>query len=315
VGAHRGHRLLTGVPRLVVSDPVDAALGGALPVVALESTVIAHGLPHPRNAAVAHELERLVSEAGAVPATIGIVDGAVRIGLDAGAIDRFAADPDVLKASARDLGAVVAAGRSAATTVAATATLAARAGIGVLATGGIGGVHRGGEASLDVSADLEALARVPVAVVCAGAKAILDLPRTLERLETLGVPVLGLRTSEFPAFYSRESGLRLEHRVEDETAAARAIEAHRTLVPTSGFLVCNPPPADREIAASEVAGWVERAGREAEEAGVCGKALTPWLLSRLAELSGGRTVEANVALLESNVRAAARIARALAAGA
>lgn len=300
--------------RLEIAQEVQAALTARAPVVALESTVIAHGLPHPRNVEVARDLEALVRDAGAVPATIGVVEGKVRIGMPDEAIDRFGASDSVEKASIRDLGAVIARGGSAATTVAATSLLAARAGIDVFATGGIGGVHRGGESSLDISADLKALAEVPVTVVCAGAKAILDLPRTLEVLETLGVPVIGLRTDQFPAFYTRESGLGLDHVAADERDAARAILAHRALDLTSAVIVCNPPPPDAELDAARVDGLVERAMREAGEAGVSGKAVTPWLLTRLAELSEGRTVETNVALLESNARAAAGLARALKEG-
>jgi pseudouridine-5'-phosphate glycosidase len=299
---------------LKIQPEVDAALTAREPVVALESTVIAHGLPYPDNAKVAARLESIVRAEGAVPATIGVVDGVPSIGLDAELLDRFASADDVLKASVRDLGPVMARGVSAATTVAATAVLANRAGIDVFATGGIGGVHRGGEASLDISADMTTLSTTPIAVVCAGAKAILDLPRTLELLETLGIPVLGLGTGEFPAFYSRSSGLSIEHPVADEPAAARAIEAHRALGLSTGILVCVPPPADQELAAAEVGGWIDTAESEAIAAGVTGKALTPWLLARLAELSEGRTVATNVALLENNARAAARIAVALRKG-
>lgn len=297
----------------VAIDPgVSEALARGGPVVALESTVIAHGLPHPENVEVALRLEAIVREEGATPATLGIVDGVPTVGLAESDIRRFGREPDVLKASVRDLGAAVALGRTAATTVAATAVLAARAGIRVFATGGIGGVHRGGQDSLDISADLVALARTPVAVVSAGAKAILDLARTLEVLETLGVPVVGLGTAEFPAFYTRESGLRLEHTARDETEAARIAAEHWGLGLETAVLVCNPPPEDPEWTAEGVAELIARAERAAAAEGVRGTSLTPWLLERLAELSDGRTVGRNVALLESNVRVAARLARALA---
>jgi pseudouridine-5'-phosphate glycosidase len=299
---------------LNIAPEVEAALTARRPIVALESTVIAHGLPYPRNAEVAVRLEAIAREEGVVPATIGVVDGVPTIGLDAEAVNRFASNEDVIKASVRDLGPVMATGGSAATTVAATSALASRAGIDVFATGGIGGVHRGGETTLDVSADLVALSRTPIAIVCAGAKAILDLERTLEVLETLGVPVLGLGVDEFPAFYSRSSGLPIEHVVEDEAAAARVIEAHGALGLESAVLVCNPPPAEHELDPDVVGRWIEQAAGEAATAGVSGKALTPWLLARLAELSEGKTVETNVALLESNVRSAARIAVALREG-
>ncbi len=299
---------------LRVSDEVEAALAGREAIVALESTVIAHGLPYPDNAAVARRLEKIVRDEGAVPATIGVVDGEAVVGLDEDQVELFSSEEDVLKAGIRDLGPAVASGRAAATTVAATAFLSARAGIDVFATGGIGGVHRGGESSMDVSGDLTALSRLPLSVVSAGAKAILDLPRTLEVLETLNVPVLGLRTDEFPAFYTRTSGLPIEHVMEDEAAVARAIESHRKLGLRTAVLVCNPPPREAEMASDEVAGLIETAVADAESEGVTGKALTPWLLARLAEASGGATVKTNVALLESNVRAAARIAVALREG-
>ena len=300
----------TGV---AIAGTVAGALARGDPVVALESTVIAHGLPYPRSAEVALGLEAIVRQQGATPATIGVVDGVATVGLDEPEVRRFARGADIVKASVRDLGPVVAAGRSAATTVAATAFLAHRAGIRVLATGGIGGVHRGGEISLDISADLVALARAPVAVVSAGAKAILDLGRTLEVLETLGVPVIGLGTGELPAFYTRESGLRLEHTAADVEAAARMVAEHWGLGLETAVLVCNPPPDDPEWTAAEVSELIRRAERAVAEEGIAGKALTPRLLERLAELSGGRTVERNVALLESNARAGARLARALAA--
>ncbi len=296
---------------IAVAGAVADALARGEAVVALESTVIAHGLPYPRGAEVAGRLEAIVREEGGCPATIGIVDGQATVGLGEHEIERFARGDDVLKASVRDLGPLIAAGRTAATTVAATAVLAARAGLDVFATGGIGGVHRGGEASLDISADLVTLARTPVAVVSAGAKAILDLPRTLEVLETLGVPLVGLRTDEFPAFYTRDSGLELEHAVADEREAARVVRAHRALGLRTAILVCNPPPEDPAWTPAAVADLVGGAERDAAEAGIRGKELTPWLLARLAERSAGRTVERNVALLESNVRVATRLARAL----
>lgn len=281
-------------------------------MVALESTVIAHGLPHPRNLETARSLEDIVRSEGAHPATIGVVDGVPVIGLTLEELERLAAAKDVVKASARDLGPVMASGRSAATTVAATAVLARRAGIRVFATGGIGGVHRGGEASLDVSADLAALARTPIAVVSAGAKAILDLGRTLEALETLGVPVVGLGTDEFPAFYVAESGHALEHRVSDEGGAALIARAHWSLGLESAVLVCNPPPPSPEWTLDETRSLIERAEADARAAGIEGKALTPWLLDRIASLTEGRSVDRNVELLESNARAAARLAVALA---
>lgn len=319
---------------LYISPAVREALTSRAPVVALESTVIAHGLPPTRNLDVADRLERTVVEAGATPATIGLIEGQAVIGLTRTQIemlgtsgrsrardfgeneakgepperDARAGTGNVAKVSVRDIGPVLARGRSGATTVSSTAHLAARAGIRVLATGGIGGVHRGGESSLDVSADLLALARAPIAVVCAGAKAILDLGRTLEVLETLGVPVVGYGTHEFPAFYTRESGQRLEHRVDSPADAARLLNAHWGIGLEAGVVVCNPPSAREALPREEVEAWIAQAEEGAKRNGVGGKELTPWLLARLAELSGGRTVDANIALLESNARLAASLA-------
>lgn len=299
---------------LRVTRPVTEALSAGRPVLALESTVIAHGLPYPRNAEVAHRLESIARDEGAQPATIGVVDGRPVVGLDEEAIDVFSRGDDVRKASVRDLGPIIASSRSAATTVAATALLARRAGIEVFATGGIGGVHRGGERSLDISADLVSLSRTPIAVVCAGAKAVLDLPRTMEVLETLGVPVIGLRVDEFPAFYSTGSGLELEHSMQSEAEAARVVDEHWALGLDTAVLVCNPPPADAALDPVAVAGWIDAALSDADAAGVTGKRLTPWLLAALADASEGATVETNIALLESNVRAAARLAVAMRRG-
>ncbi len=301
-------RDVTGSAVLHVSEEVREALDRGTPIVALESTVIAHGLPHPTNLAVAARLEEAVRAEGAIPATIGIVAGIPTVGLSREDMARLGTAPGVIKASSRDLGYAVAGGLDAGTTVAATARLASAAGLRVFATGGIGGVHRGGERSLDISADLTTLSRTKVAVVCAGAKAILDLPRTLEVLETLGVPVLGLGTRDFPAFYSRTSGLQLDHETRDATEAAAAIRAHWALGLEGGVLVCNPPPEEVELDAAEVQGWIQTADGEASKSGVAGKDLTPWLLDRLAHLSEGRTVLTNVALLEHNARCAAQIA-------
>jgi pseudouridine-5'-phosphate glycosidase len=312
---------------LEIHPSVREALASGAPVVALESTVIAHGLPAPRNVQVAERLEAVIREAGATPATVGLLDGRAVIGLTQDQIGRLAASgtsrsaapadnaesEQVAKVSLRDIGPVLAAGRVGATTVASTAHLAARAGIRVFSTGGIGGVHRGGETSLDISADLLVLARTPIAVVCAGAKAILDLGRTLEVLETAGVPVVGYRTREFPAFYTRETGLPLEHQVDSPEDAARLLGAHWGMGLETGVVLCNPPAAESALLRAEVEVWIARADSEAATAGVGGNELTPWLLARLAELSGGRTVEANVALLEDNARLAARVAVALAA--
>lgn len=279
---------------------------------ALETAVVAHGLPPPENLEAARSVEAAVSEEGAVPATVGVLDGRALVGLADRELRRFAEAGDAVKASTRDLAAAVSGGRIGATTVAATAHLAVRAGIGVVATGGIGGVHRGGLDSLDISADLTELGRSPVTVVCAGAKAVLDLPRTLEALETLGVPVVGFGTDELPAFYAVESGLRLEHRVETPEEAAEVIRTHRALDLPGGIVFAVRPPEEVALSRGELEALVDRALAEAAAAGVAGKAVTPFLLSALARLSEGRTLEANVALLERNARVAARIAVALA---
>jgi pseudouridine-5'-phosphate glycosidase len=255
-------------------------------------------------------MEAAVREEGATPATIGIVSGHIVAGLSRSEIESLAGSDDVAKVSRRDFAPVLASGRLGATTVAGTLAVATEAGIRVMATGGIGGVHRGAEHSFDISADITELAGSPVAVVCSGAKAILDLPRTLELLETAGVPVVGYRTSEFPAFYARSSGLSLEHRVEDPGAAARIMETQRGLGFQQAVVFCNPPP--QAMDERELRGLVEGALRAASAAGISGKAVTPYLLDHLARMNNGRTLETNVALLVENARVAARIALALA---
>ena len=297
-------------PLLHIRPEVAAALDAGRAVVALESTVISHGLPHPHNLEIARRLEAIIREAGAVPATVAILGGQVRVGLDDKEIEHLAAASGIAKVSRRDLGAVVAGGGDGATTVAATMIAAALADIRVFATGGIGGVHRGGESSLDVSADLTELGRSPVAVVASGAKAILDLPRTLEVLETHGVPVIGYGTDRFPAFFSRDSGLALDARAETPAAAAAIMAAHWDLSLSGGLLLCNPVPEAAALAPEEVAAWVEVALGEAEAAAIAGAEVTPFLLSRLTDLSAGRTLATNIALLENNAAVAAEIALA-----
>jgi pseudouridine-5'-phosphate glycosidase len=287
---------------LLVADEVRAALAAGRGVVALESTIIAHGLAWPENLEVARALEAEVRAGGAVPATIAVVDGAPRVGLDGDTIERLARDGDRFrKAGAADLAVAMATGGCAATTVSATAFLAARAGIRLFATGGIGGVHRGSTA--DVSSDLATLAATPIAVVSAGAKAILDLPRTVEMLETLGVLVLGYGTREFPAFYGRTSGVRLEHRV-DTPEEAGAILAARWALGQGGVLVCNPIPEEHAIELGEP---IAAALAAATTAGVQGKALTPFLLAHVAAATGGRAARANRTLALNNATLAARI--------
>ncbi|MFL5538868.1 MAG: pseudouridine-5'-phosphate glycosidase [Longimicrobiaceae bacterium] len=290
-----------------VLDALDAGRG----VVALESTVIAHGLPHPRNLQVAHELEDEVRAGGAVPATVGVVRGRPIVGLSAADVERLGTAEGVLKLSTRDLAVPVARGLDGATTVAATMWLAHQAGVAVFATGGIGGVHRG-EAH-DVSADLTELGRTPMVVVCAGAKAILDLPATREALETAGVLVAGYGTDELPAFYSRESGIPVDVRVDTADEVAALWRAHRSLAAPGAILLCVPPPAGHALPSAEVEGAIRDALGEAEARGIRGKEVTPFLLSTVAERTGGRSLEANVALLRNNARVAAAVAAAMAA--
>jgi pseudouridylate synthase len=301
-----------------VRSDIAAALASGGPVVALESTVIAHGLPRPRNRETALQMEAAVREAGAVPATIAVLDGRLVVGLTEKQIASIAEISDVAKASSSDLSAILASGRPGATTVAATILIAARAGISIVATGGIGGAHRGSENTFDISADLTELARTPVAVVCSGAKAILDLPRTVEVLETLGILVVGYSTAEFPAFYSRESNLPLQHRVDTPDEAARLICIHRDLGwlgqgPTRGLLVVNPPPAANALPSAEIESLISTALVAAEAAAIRGKAVTPFLLEHLARNSEGKTLQTNVALLVANARLAANIAVAYSA--
>jgi pseudouridine-5'-phosphate glycosidase len=301
------------VSSLVVRDDVAAALQAGRPIVALESTVIAHGLPRPQNLETARAMEAAVREEGAIPATIAIMEGCLVVGLSSEQLATLAATDGIAKVSRADLAAVRAARQSGATTVAATALIAALAGIRVFATGGIGGVHRGAELSFDISADLAEIARTPVAVVCAGAKAILDLPRTLEMLETLGVPVVGYRTSKFPAFYVEDSGLALQSRVETPAAAARLMQIHWELGLSSGIVFCNPPPAASALGKDEVDAWIAQSLQSAAAEGIRGKAVTPYLLDHLAKASHGQTLQTNIALLEHNARLAAQIAKAYSA--
>ena len=294
-----------------IAEPVARALAARQPVVALETTVVTHGLPHPDGVAAALALEAEVVAAGAVPATIGVLDGAVHVGMSAAQLDRLATTPGVAKLSLSNFAAVLASGQAGSTTVAATMFAAHHVGIEVFATGGIGGVHRDSQQSGDVSADLTALSRIPVAVVCAGAKAILDLPRTVEMLETLGVPVLGFGTSEFPAFYRRESGLPVDRRFDAIASLAAAVRAHITLGLGSGVLIANPIPEADAMALPLYASALDSALASAAEAGVRGRAVTPFLLERMRSITGGESVRANLALLRNNARVAAALAAAL----
>lgn len=297
---------------LRIAESVAAALADGRPVVALESTVIAHGLPRPANVEVALAMEAAVRAEGATPATIALLDGQIVVGLSADEIVRVGAEPDVWKASRRDLALALARRATAATTVAGTLACAALAGVRVFATGGIGGVHRGAATNFDISADLPELARAPIVTVCAGAKAILDLPLTLEYLETQGVPVIGYQTDELPAFYTRVSGLRVPHRAESPADIAAIAQAQWRSGLGGGLLVTAPIPQEYALAPEQVDAAVRQALNEAEAAAVSGPRLTPWLLARVAELTGGESVSANRALLLNNAGIAARVAVAFA---
>ena len=293
---------------LDIRSEVAEAIDRGGPVVALESTVISHGLPRPHNLETAQRMEAAVRREGAVPATVGLLNGRLIVGLSHEEIELLANADEVHKVSRRDLSAVLASRKPGATTVAATILIASQAGISVFATGGIGGVHRGVQETLDISADLAELARTPVAVVCAGAKIILDLPRTLELLETLGVPVVGFRTSSFPAFYVRDSGLNLDLRVESAEEAARLMSIQSQLGLSSGIVFCNPPPESGALARAQTESLIKTALIAANSAGIQGKAVTPYLLSYLSNASDGATLKANMDLLVSNASVAAQIA-------
>ena len=298
--------------RFSVSPAVAAAITARQPVVALETTLVTHGLPQPDGLQVAAELERIVVANGAMPATIGILDGVVRVGMTAAELERLAETPGVAKVNPSTIAAVVAAGGCGSTTVAATLLAAERAGIQVFATGGIGGVHRQAEVTGDVSADLLALARHRVAVVTAGAKAVLDLPRTVEMLETLGVPVLGLGTDEFPAFYRRTSGLRVNRRCDSIAEIAATIRAHVEIGPPTGVVIANPVPLADEMPKGMYEAALVAALAAADEAGVRGRDVTPFLLDRMQAATGGASIAVNRALLTHNAAIAAEIAVALA---
>ena len=299
-------------PITETSPEVAEALRTGRPVVALESTIISHGMPYPDNLTTAQGVERVVRDHGAVPATIALVDGVLRIGLDEAGLERLANDPNVAKASRKDLPALIAAGGTAGTTVAATMFLAHRAQIAVFATGGIGGVHRGAEQTYDISADLTELGTTSVTVICAGAKSILDLPKTLEVLETQGVPVIGVGTDEFPAFFTATSGLPVDHRVESAQELARVVALHRSLELPGGILVGNPIPAADALVAEEIDAIISQALADADREGVTRKEVTPYLLARINELTHGRSLIANVALIRNNAAFAADLAVALA---
>ncbi len=310
--------------RLAIASEVADALRDGTPVVALESTLISHGLPYPQNVEVAMASEAAVRSSGSVPATVALNRGRLLVGLAADELEALATAPkgSVRKVSRPNLGLAIASGEWGATTVAATMIAAEAAGIRVFATGGIGGVHRGAlgggahgdRASFDISADLDELARTPVAVVCAGPKAILDVPLTLEYLETRGVPVVSVGIEEVPGFYSRLSGIPAPSHVPDIAAAAAVIRAHAAMGLTSGLVICNPVPEADALPLDIARAAIEQAIREADEAGIVGAAVTPWLLARVAEITGGASVKANISLITNNARVAGLLAGALARG-
>ncbi len=298
---------------LSLSAPVAEALAQGAPVVALESTIITHGMPWPQNLDMARRVEDTVREEGAVPATVAVLDGKLCVGLDDAQLEALAQARGVAKLSRADLAICMSQGGTGATTVAATMIAAARAGISTFATGGIGGVHKGAELSFDVSADLQELAQTAVTVVCAGAKAILDLPKTLEVLETLGVPVIAYGQDQLPAFWSREAGLRAPLRMDTPGEIARAAAMRAALGLPGGQLVTNPIPESAEIPRDTLAPIIARANEDAQAHGIRGKQLTPYLLQRIFELTEGRSLASNIELVLNNARLGARIAREISA--
>ena len=299
-------------PHFVLSDEIYEALGSKIPVVALESTVITHGLPFPHNLRLAQDMETMVRDHGAIPATIALFDGNARIGLEQSEIEILARTKDIQKISTRDIAAAIAKGKSGGTTVAATMFIAYAAGIRVFATGGIGGVHRrseeAGPNTLDVSADLSQLARTPIIVVCAGAKAILDLPATVEYLETCEVPVIGYGSDEFPGFFMIGTGLRTSTRADAPDEVVQIARMHWKIGMESAVLVVNPPPGEAAMSAAQVEQVVKQALNEAAQEKIDGQQVTPFLLNRVRELTGGESLHSNLALLKNNARLAAQIA-------
>lgn len=297
---------------LELSPAVKAAMMAGEPVVALESTIISHGMPYPQNVETALRVEEAIRETGAVPATIAIIQGKLKAGLTADEIEYLGKKgPAVTKASRRDLPVLVARGADGATTVATTMIIAHLSGIQVFATGGIGGVHRGAETTMDISADLEELGRTPVLVVCAGAKAILDLGLTLECLETKGVPVIGYGTEELPAFYTRTSGFKVDYRIDTPEELAAAFRAQQEMGLGGGMLVTNPIPEEYSMDPARINAAIDQAVADSQRLGIHGKEVTPYLLARVKELTGGDSLDANIQLVLNNARLAARTAKAL----
>lgn len=300
-------------PYLTYTDEVRDALATGKPIVALETTIISHGMPYPQNIEMARKVEQIIRDEGAVPATIGIMDGKVKIGLNEQELEAFATNKQVDKVSRRDFPYMLSSGRIGATTVSATMIGAALAGIRVFATGGIGGVHREGEVTMDVSADLTELARTNVAVVCAGAKSILDIGRTLEFLETHGVPVVGYQTDEFPSFYARESGFGVDFRLDEPSQVADVLRTKWALGLDGGAVIANPVPAESALKQEEIEGVIQQALDEAKAQNIAGKKVTPFLLARIKELTDGRSLATNISLVYNNAKVAAQLAVALAA--
>jgi len=294
---------------LNIHKPVKAALAENQAVVALESTIITHGMPYPHNRDTALMVEATIRDNGAVPATIAVIEGVLHIGLDHEAIDNLAQANDVMKLSRADLAVAISRGVTGSTTVAATMMAAARAGIKVFATGGIGGVHRGADQSFDISADLTELSQTPVTVICAGAKAILDLPKTFEVLETLGVPVMSYQHAQIPAFWSRDSGIDAPLVAKDIQDIVQFMNTRAALDIKGGILITNPLPEEAEIPREEMEGYIRQAITEADSAGIRGKDVTPWLLGRIVDITDGRSLHSNKALINNNAALAARIAK------
>ena len=296
-----------------VSPEVEAALREKRPVIALESTIISHGMPYPQNVETAYRVEQIVREHGAVPATVGIVDGVGVVGLSKEEIEEMGKRGQTIpKVSRRDLPVVMAEKSWGATTVATTMILAAKAGVEFFVTGGIGGVHRGAQETFDISADLEELGRTNVTVICAGAKAILDLKLTLEVLETKGVPVLGYQTEELPAFYTRSSGLKVEYAIKDAEDAARIVKAKRDLGLDGGILITNPIPEEYSMDPSVINKAIDEAIAEMDEKGIHGKECTPFLLAKIADITGGNSLDSNIRLVFNNAAVGSEIAKAYA---
>ena len=293
---------------LFIQPEIEAAVKAGKPVVALESTILSHGMPWPENLEFAHKVQQVVRAGGAVPATTAIIDGKLKVGLDDADIERMCRAENVEKVSRRDLPIMVATGRTGATTVSTTMILASLAGIRIFATGGIGGVHRGAETTMDISADLQELAHTPVAVVCAGAKMILDIGLTLEYLETMGVPVLGRGTEDFPAFYCRKSGFGVDYAAKDELDAAKVLKAKWDLGLRGGVLIGNPVPEEYALDFDEMNAVIQRAIDSAKAEGVKGKHLTPYLLAHIVDFTEGRSLATNLQLAYNNARVASRLA-------